>query len=186
MWTLPVIETKRLILRPITLVDAPAIFEYASNPNVSRYVLWNPHRTIADSEAFVKKYAFANYQKEIPEPWGVTVKENGNKVVGTVGCRWASQNWKSMDLGYLLAETLWGKGIAAEAARAAIGWIYANYDVNRIQARCQVPNVGSARVMEKLGMTREGVLRASEFKEGQFIDMYYYSILRSEWERCGT
>lgn len=164
------------------MADVPAIFEYASNPNVSKYVPWSVHRTIADSEAFVKNHILTNYEKEIPEPWGVTLKGGGDKVMGTVGCRWISQAWKSMDLGYILAEELWGKGITTEAARVAIDWIYAHYDVNRIQARCQVPNVGSYCIMEKLGMKREGILRASEYLDGQFVDMYCYSILRSEWK----
>lgn len=74
MWTLPTIETERLILRPITMADVPAIFEYASNPNVSKYVPWSVHRTIADSEAFVKDYILKNYENEVPEPWGAGSK----------------------------------------------------------------------------------------------------------------
>ncbi|PIR21053.1 MAG: hypothetical protein COV45_02675 [Deltaproteobacteria bacterium CG11_big_fil_rev_8_21_14_0_20_47_16] len=73
MWTPPIIETERLILRPIILADVPAIFEYASNPKVSRYVPWKVHQTITDSEAFVRDYILKNYEAEIPEPWGVTI-----------------------------------------------------------------------------------------------------------------
>lgn len=181
MWTPPIIETERLLLRPIALADAPDIFEYASNPRVSRHVPWSTHHSIADSESFITAHVLSNYEKHIPEPWGITVKELDNKIVGTVGCRWLSQSVKSMDLGYILAEPLWGRGITTEAAHATLTWVYSNCGVNRIQARCQQENIASARVMEKLGMKREGVLRASEVKDGQFVDVCYYSILREEW-----
>lgn len=180
-WTPPIIETERLILRPITLADVPAIFEYASNPNVSRYVPWSVHQSIADSEAFVRDFVLANYAKEIPEPWGVTIKEGGDTVVGTVGCMWAPQSCKTMELGYILAEPVWGNGYAYEASCAVLDYVYTNYDVNRIYAKCHLDNVGSARVMEKLGMKCEGIMRACVFKEGQFWGMYCYAILRAEW-----
>lgn len=150
---------------------------------MSRYVPWSVHRTLADSETFVKEYILANYEKEIPEPWGVTIKTLGDKIVGTVGCMWASKAWKTMELSGIAAEPMWGKGYAYEASRAALEYVYKNYDVNRIYAKCHLENIGSYRVMEKLGMTREGIMRASVFKDRQFIDMYCYSILRDEWRR---
>lgn len=181
MWTPPVIESNRLILRPITISDAPAIFEYASNPKVSRYVPWSVHRTLADSEAFVRDYILANYEKQIPEPWGATIKTLGDKIVGTAGCMWASKPWKTMELGGISAEPMWGNGYAYEASRAVIDYVYQNYDVNRIYAKCHLENLASARVMEKLGMQCEGIMRACVFKEGKFMDMYCYSVLREEW-----
>lgn len=182
MWTPPIIETERLILRPITMDDVPAIFAYASNPMVSRYVPWRTHRTPADSEAFVRDFVLANYEKEIPEPWGVTIKTLGDKIVGTVGCMWISKPWKTMELGGIAAEPMWGRGYAYEASRAAIDHVYRHYDVNRIFAKCHTANIGSARVMEKLGMKCEGLMRACVYKDDQFIDMYCYSILRLDWE----
>lgn len=181
MWTPPIIETERLILRPITMADVPAIFEYASNPNVSKYVPWSVHRTIADSEVFVKDYILKNYENEVPEPWGATIKALGDKIVGTAGCMWISKPWKTMELGGISAEPMWGNGYAYEASRAVLDYVYRNYDVNRIYAKCHLENVASARVMEKLGMKREGIMRACVYKEGKFIDMYCYSILRAEW-----
>lgn len=76
---------------------------------------------------------------------------------------------------------MWGNGYAYEASRAVLDYIYRNYDVNRIYAKCHLENVASACVMEKLGMKREGIMRACVYKEGKFIDMYCYSILREEW-----
>jgi RimJ/RimL family protein N-acetyltransferase len=82
----------------------------------------------------------------------------------------------------MLSRSLWGQGLATEAAQALLDWSFLNLNLNKIFATCDIRNTGSWRVMEKLGMSREGLLR-SQFKwQGEFKDEYYYGILRKEWE----
>ncbi|MCB0350106.1 MAG: GNAT family N-acetyltransferase [Bdellovibrionales bacterium] len=82
---LPQLETERLILRPLTPADAKNIFEYAKNPIVSKYTLWEPHENVADSLKFITEYAQPFYQQQVPEPLAITLRENTKKVIGTVG-----------------------------------------------------------------------------------------------------
>jgi ribosomal-protein-alanine N-acetyltransferase len=177
-WKPPVLETARMVLRPIELSDAPGIFEYARNPNVSRYTLWEPHLSLKDSEAYVLDYAFPRYREQVPEPWAIALKSTPGRIIGTVGLSWASKTASSMELAYAIAEEHWGKALVAEAARAAIGHAFAHLGAVRVQAHYKAENEASGRVMQKIGMKHEGCYRSAVFHRGRHWDMIVYSILR--------
>ncbi|MFP5518356.1 MAG: GNAT family N-acetyltransferase [Bdellovibrionia bacterium] len=174
-WLPPTLKTDRLILRPINIGDAQSIFDYSKNPNVSRYTLWEPHRSLEDSKEFIQNYVFKYYQQAVPEPLGVALKEDVNKIIGTVGCFWTSKQAKAMELAYAFGEDYWGKGFAAEASQAMIDYCFKEFSLKRIQARCKIENKASSRVMEKIGMTYEGTLRSAVFHRGKYWDMSYYA-----------
>jgi ribosomal-protein-alanine N-acetyltransferase len=86
------------------------------------------------------------------------------------------------ELGYSIARTYWGRGLATEAARAAVDAAFSGYvDLNRMRAMADARNVASLRVMEKLGMVREGVLRQNRLVRGEFINEVWCGVLRTEW-----
>lgn len=157
------------------MTDAEAIFNYANNPNVSRYTLWEPHQTIQDSLNYIKDYIFHYYNQGVPEPFGIALKENPQKIIGTVGCFWVSKPAKSMELAYALDEKHWGNGFVAEASQAVIDYCFKEFSLKRIQARCKIENKASARVMEKVGMTYEGTLKSAIFHRERFWNMCYYA-----------
>lgn len=177
-WQPPRLETERLLLRPLEIADAPAIFEYAKEPNVSRYTLWEPHRSVKDSESYILDYALPKYRQQVPEPWGIALKSEPGKIIGTVGCFWVSRAAKSMELAYALAEPHWGKGLVAEACRPVVDYVFKEYGLVRVQARCKAENAASARVMEKLGMQQEGTLRKALEHRGRWWDMRVYAVVR--------
>lgn len=174
-WRPPTFETTRLILRPIELSDAPAIFEYGSIPEVSQYTLWEPHKTIEDSINYINDYVFYNYSQGVPEPFGIALKTNPEKLIGTVGCFWVSKSSKSMELAFAIAKEQWGKGLVAEASQAVMNYCFKNFELKRIQSRCKAENLASARVMEKVGMKFEGILNSALFHRERYWDMHYYA-----------
>ncbi|MFZ9886911.1 MAG: GNAT family N-acetyltransferase [Myxococcota bacterium] len=176
----PLLYTERFRLRPLEHSDAPAIFAYASDPEVSRYTAWEPHNHVEDAVAFVQSYAFPRYAQGLPDPLGI-VHRGQQLVVGTVGCFRVTPDMRTMELAYALAQSLWGRGIIVETSAAVLDFVFAHFPTERVQARCKVENKASARVMEKLGMQREGVLRAALFHRERYWDMAVYSILRTEW-----
>ncbi len=180
-WRPPTLETPRLILRPLSESDAEGIFRYASNPNVTLYTLFETHRDLGDTFAFLRDFAMKHYEAELPGPYGICFGDEPANLLGTIGCFWATRPNRTMELGYAIAEEFWGRGIVAEASRAVISHVFANYEVVRLQAHCMAENTASARVMEKLGMTFEGRLRQATFRRGRSWDMLIYSVLRSEW-----
>ena len=145
MWRPPRIETERLILRPIEERDIEGIFSYASNPAVAQYTLWQPHLSIGDTKEFFESYILAKYSENELEPLAITLKENGDRIIGTVGCFWNSKDSKVMELAYALSQDFWSRGIVTEAASAIAGYCFQNLDVNRIFARFKTENV--AKVM---------------------------------------
>lgn len=177
----PTLETKRLLLRPITEEDAPAIYEYASNPKVAQHTLWDHHQSLQDSLNFICGYVAERYKNQEPEPFGIALKSSPQKIIGTVGCFWISKPYQTMELGYALAESYWNKGIATEASRTILDFVFKNYAVRRIQAPCRIENIGSKRVMEKLGMKFEGILRSARFCKGKFWDVHLCSLLKEEF-----
>ena len=177
---LPELETERLLLRKMRLDDAEAMFAYASDPEVTRYVLWDTHRSIEDTEEFLR-FATEGYERGDFGGWGVVLKDSG-VFVGTCGldAGYAPEHARA-ELGYVLSREHWGRGLMPEAARAVIRFGFVRMKLNRIEARCIAENAASARVMEKAGMTYEGTLREREFIKGAYRDMKVYSILRSEY-----
>ncbi len=179
---LPELETERLLLRKMRLDDAGAMFAYASDPEVTRYVLWETHRSIEDSESFLG-FAAEGYRRGDFGGWGVVLKDSG-AFVGTCGIDvdYAPEHARA-ELGYVLSREHWGKGLMPEAVRAVIRFGFGRMRLNRLEARCIAENTASARVMEKAGMTYEGTLREREFIKGAYRDMKLYSILRREYHR---
>jgi len=186
-WTPPTLETDRLVLRPVTPADAVAVFLYASNPAVTRFTLFETHQTIDDSRWFVTDYTRSRYVNREPDPFGIVLKTDPLKtVVGAMGVHWASHPNLVMEFGYSLAEPYWGRGLIVEAAGPVIRYVFEEYAVERLQAQVFVGNDASERVLQKLGFTREGVLRSLVLRRGRWWDIVTYSLLRAEWEQRQT
>lgn len=177
----PVIETERLILRKITLNDLEDMFEYGSDEDVSRYVTWDTHKTTNDTKDFIE-FVLSKYEKCEVAPWGIELKETG-KLIGTVDFVSWSPDHNNAEIGYVLSRAYWGMGITTEAANELIRFGFDHMELVRIQARCFIKNTGSERVMEKLGMTFEGIVRKGMFAKGKHQDLKLYSILKEEFTR---
>ena len=150
-----VYETPRLILRIPRMDDAKAIFEsYAQDEEVTRYLLWRPHKTINDTTAFLH-YAFDGWQHGTEYTWAITLKQE-RSLIGMIGLRISIPK---ADFGYVLAKRYWNKGYMTEAAGSIVDWAIAQPEIYRVWALCDVDNLSSARVLEKLGLQKEGVLR---------------------------
>lgn len=161
-------ETGRLRLRPVVTEDAAAIFErYAQDPEVARYQIWNPHKSIADTHAFVARCVLCwkadvqgaaagiGVRGSFAYPW-VIEKKATSDLIGMLELRIGGH---MADIGYNIMRAEWGKGYAPEVARAVTEWALAQPSIYRVWATCDVENRQSARVLEKIGMLREGLLK---------------------------
>jgi ribosomal-protein-alanine N-acetyltransferase len=182
-WRPPTLETDRLVIRSFEEADAGPLYPHAANPNVTRFTLWEHHKSISDTMLFVRDYARLRYIEGVPEPYAVARKDDpGRQPVGAVGCFWASLPNRTMELGYWLAESVWGRGFAAEACRPVVSYAFTACGPQRMQARVIAGNTASVRVLEKLGFRYEGTLRSGLYRRGVFEDVLIFSVLRSEWE----
>lgn len=149
------IETSRLILRRPRLTDADDIFDnYASDPEVTRYVSWRPYKDRSEVPIFLKS-RLERWDSGEEYSWGITLSPD-DRVVGMIGCRVREH---AADIGYALSRKYWGRGYVTEAAKAVSDWAIGLEFIYRVWAVCDVENKASARVLEKIGMQREGILR---------------------------
>jgi ribosomal-protein-alanine N-acetyltransferase len=176
---LPILETERLILRKITFEDIEDMHLYGSDEEVSKYVTWNTHETISDTKGFVE-FVLNKYENKQVSPWGIEYKENG-KFIGTIDFVWWQPDHKIAEIGYVISQNYWRKGLTTEIAKEIIKFGFEEMNLVRIQARCDVENIGSARVMEKAGMSFEGIIRKGIFVKGKHRDLKMYSILKEEF-----
>lgn len=177
---LPVLETPRLFLRPMTMRDAADIYDYSRDKEVARHVLWDAHRSLADSREYLR-FMLRQYRDGRPSSYGIVLKTTG-RLVGTIGFMWLSEENSTVEVGYSLARSQWGKGLTTEALHALIDMTFTYLRVHRIEAQHDLANPASGRVMLKCGMRQEGVLRGRIYNKGKFVDVALYAILREDWE----
>lgn len=178
---LPVLDTPRLTLRPMTMRDAQDIYDYSCDKEVARHVLWDAHRSVADSRAYLR-YILRQYREGMPSSYGIVLKETG-RLIGTIGFMWMNEENSTVEVGYSLARAYWNRGLMTEALRALIDMAFTYLKLHRIEAQHATANPSSGRVMTKCGMRREGTLRGRIYNKGKFVDVDLYAILREDWER---
>ncbi len=169
---------ERVRLRDFVPEDIEDVFAYASDPIVTQYAGWTPHRTPFDSMAYIKRC--------LSDEWGpiTFAVENlaSGRVIGVVDVRILSRLWGVGEIGYTLARAYWGQGFNVEAGRLLLDFGFRAVALRRIQAVCNVDNRRSYRTMEKLGMVRERIVTDVHLPSGRIVDRVVYSILRREWE----
>lgn len=174
------IQTPRLVLRKVTMEDRDAIFAWARDPDVTQYGSWDAHCTLHDTETFLEA-CLKQYEREGLGPWGIELSGTG-EIIGTCGFGYVDRVDRRGGMGYFLGKRYWGQGLATEAARAVLRFGFGPMALNRIEARCMTANVASERVMQKVGMRFEGVLRQDMYKAGAFHDVKLYARLAGDTE----
>lgn len=158
-------------LRPLRATDVDAFMTWAGDPSVTRSLFWDHYSDRSTAESFLKAVAEAH-------PWFMAICENETPVGAiTLDKRTGSGQCRA-ELGYVLARSHWGKGIATEAARIALTRGFTELAVVRIEALVDPENAGSIRVLEKAGMSREAHFKKYLVHRGQIRDRYVYAVTR--------
>jgi len=172
-----IFETARLRLRSPRQEDAKVIFDtYAQDPTVTRYLVWLPHQSITTTEKFIA-LCIEQWANGSAFPYVITQKSDA-QVIGMIDLR---PHRHGANVGYVLAKEYWGQGMMTEAARCVFEYALAQRGLYRLQAFCDVGNIGSARVLEKVVMRREGILRryiVHPAVSSEPRDCYLYAITR--------
>ncbi len=177
---IPVLTTERLVLRRMKAIDAADMFEYAKLPEVTRFLTWRPHPNVSYTKQYLE-YLGSRYAVGDFYDWSVTLKDSG-KMIGTCGFTHFDLPNNSAEIGYVLNPVYHGKGYATEAAHAVIRFGFEQLRLHRIEARLMIGNDASYRVMQKLGMKKEGTFRESYFVNGSYRTVTVCSVLRSEFK----
>ena len=175
------LETERLILRDFVKDDWQQVLEYQSNPLYLRYYEWT-ERTPEAVQEFVGWFLDQQVQTPRIEFQLAVVLRSNNQLIGNCDVRMGKADDVEANIGYELNPQYWNYGYATEAAHAMVDFGFRHYGVHRIWADCVAENVGSAHVLEKLGMRLEGRLRENNYFKGKWWDALIYAILADEWE----
>ena len=175
------LKTERLLLRPFRLEDVDDSFAVASDREWAKYLPAAPQPyKRRDAEEFVARQLLRSWDTN---PGWALVTES--RVVGSIALTVNVQN-ESGELAYAIQRDQWGNGLMAEAARAVVEWGFKERGLAKIFAKADLRNRQSWRVMEKLGMTREAVLRSEVKARDGRADDVYYGVLREEWALTAT
>lgn len=175
------IETERLLLREFRAEDENDIHEYASDPEVVRLMIWGPNTREATRE-FLDRALQAQTQWPRADVGLALELKSERSMIGSIGLRMKDGGNHTADFGYVLNRKYWGHGYMTESARAILNIAFNQLNLHRVWATCDTRNRASYRVMEKLGMRREGAFVKNVMEKGEWRDTYLYAILADEWE----
>ncbi len=178
--TFPIIVTKRLVLRPFSLADAKEVQRLAGNPKIAATTATIPHPYLDGmAEDWISKHADW-FAKGDSVNWAIEHKTE-KKLVGCVSIMINKANRRA-EIGYWVAEEYWNKGYCTEAAIEAIRYGFQRMNLNKITARHVKGNPASGKVMLKMGMEQEGLLKQDSFRNGNYEDMVVYGLLAKDFK----
>jgi ribosomal-protein-alanine N-acetyltransferase len=169
-------RTRRLTLRRVRLSDADDFFGFACEDIWMRLLpdARQPYER-RDAERWVARRQLADWRTE--PTWAI---ESNGRMTGWVGLNIETQHAQA-ELSYALRPELRGQGLATEAVRAVVDCVFLSTQLGKVWARVDPPNAASVRVLEKLGLQREAVMRQCHVRQGELIDLAVYVLLRTEW-----
>ena len=176
----PTLTTERLVLRELAPTDDEAVFLFWSDPEVQKYNA-EPIQHVTQARALIEEWR-AEHAAQTHIYWAVVLTES-NTVVGLIDFhRWNRHHHKA-EIGYGLARSHWGQGIASEALNAMLSFGFQQMELHRIEANTIADNFRSVRMLERLGFQREGTRRESSWEDdGTYHNSALYGLLRREYE----
>ena len=175
---LPVLETDRLFLRALRTSDAADLFDYAHREDVTKFLLWKPHKTIEHTTEYLR-YIQERYRAGLFYDWALELKDTG-KMIGTCGFTSFDPANGIGEIGYVLNPDYRGHSLALEAAQTVVRFGFQRLDLHRIEVRIMKGNEASFRVAEKLKMQFEGWKRDAALVAGTYRTVGICSILKEE------
>ena len=175
------LQGERVSLREVGPEDAAAAFAWTGDARFFRYTAVQPVTSVAEEAEFLRDaQAQANARPRLQYHLGV-VERRSEELIGLVRLGIVAPEFLGGEVGYGLRVDRWGQGLTTEAVRLVIGFGFEQLGLHRIVALCDPDNVGSRRVMEKVGMQPEGRLRQDMRSQGRWRDSLAYAILEDEW-----
>ena len=174
------IKTERLVLRRFSVSDAQAMFRnWASDPEVTRYLTWPAHDRPEVSKAVLEDWT-RSYGRKNYYQWAIVLKDYGNDPIGSISAVDMNDDISKVQIGYCIGKDWWHQGITSEALRTVMDFFFDRVGANRIECRHDPKNPRSGMVMKKCGMKYEGTMRSSDRNNQGICDACWYALLKSE------
>ena len=174
----PIVETERLLLRPVTLDDAEEMFAYASDKDNTRYTFLT-NQNLEETKNNIAQFYLANPLGR----WGIELKSTG-EFIGTIDLHKIAPVLKKAAIGYIINKKYWNQGLTTEANRAVIELAFEKIGMNKLTALYDKDNPASGKVMEKLGMRfshEEPYARMDKNEPGRFVTDVHYVLTKEDY-----
>lgn len=168
-------KKEQIHLRPISVSDAPILFQFWSDPDVTAFMNINPMQSVEQAEEMIL------YLTQLEHAAGrYTIVLEDDTIVGTCGFNYIDAENQRGEIGYEIGKEYWRRGYMSQALQALIEEGFHTLKLNRIEAKVEPGNAPSRRLLKKAGFHEEGILREYEKLNGVFLDMVMYSLLHSD------
>ena len=178
------LTTERLIMRPITLDDKRAIFEYRRDKEVNKYQGWIPE-TVEDAEIFIGKIS---KEINVPETWFqfVIIEKEYQKIIGDLGIHFLDLENQQAEIGCTLNKDFQDKGYATESVKKVIDYLFKELNKHRIITSIDPDNKSSIRLVERIGFRKEAHFVESLWLNGKWVDDIIYALIEKDWEKINS
>jgi RimJ/RimL family protein N-acetyltransferase len=175
-------ETIRLRIREVILSDVNSIHVLHSLPETDKYNTLGIPKDIQETKIIIS--GWINSQNEIPRKKFIFCIENKEKeFIGLIGITVGKPNYRSAEIWYKIHSKYWSQGFATEALKSILQFCFTSLKLHRIEAGCATENIASIKVLEKAGLTREGLSRKILPIRGEWVDNYFYAILDEDYNK---
>lgn len=175
-------ETDRLTLRRFAAKDIEQSFtNWASDSNSSKYFINFPHKNISDTENMIKHW-IQLYEDKCNYIWAIELKKTG-EIIGNITVDTSFASLEMCEIAYMLGSSWWNKGYASEALKKVLDYLFCHEDFYLVEAKYNITNNASAKLLQKSGMKQDGILRARRIdkESGERNDLVICSLLKSEY-----
>ena len=177
----PRIQTARLELKSLALLDAETMYRYRSDLEVCRYQGWRP-QAVAEVEQFIRKIRNTGFN--VVDTWyqlGIYLRA-GRRLIGDLGIHFLPTDNQQTEIGFTVSPAFQRRGYAAEAVQALIGYLFQILHKRRIVASVDPRNIASIAFLEKLAFRKEAHFRKSLYIDGEWVDDVIYAMLHEDWK----
>ena len=177
------LETDRLLLRSFEDADLEAFMTYRSDPAIAEYQGWDAPYSLAAATAFIQE--MKHKQPATPGEWyqiAIELKVSGD-MIGDCAFHILTEDARQAEIGFTLSRPYQGKGYAAEAVTRLLAYLFGELGLHRVRAICDAENLASAKLLERIGMRREGHLIENIWFKGKWGSEYCFGLLKREWEQ---
>lgn len=180
----PTFDLGDVILREKQETDIPDFFRYYCDPEVCKFILCEIPQSLEESGRELRYWRSVFYQND--GIYFAIADKKTNQMIGSIGLTSHNTYQSRIELSYDLAKEYWRRGIATRAIEVVVKYAFETLGVNRIEASVSCANEPSKNLLLKCGFTLEGTLRQHRYHHGQYVDVYFFSMLRSDWAKISA
>lgn len=182
--TFPTFDLGDIILREKQESDIPDFFRYYSDPEVSKFILCEIPQTLEEATRELRYWRGVFYQND--GIYFAIADKITNQMIGSIGLTSHNTYQSRIEISYDLAKEYWRRGISTRALNVVLKYAFEVLRVNRVEASVSCDNIASKNLLLKCGFVLEGILRQHRYHRGRYVDVYFFSMLKSDFEKISA